>query len=115
MRFTFALRLSLAGLIGMAAYGQTPENAVQPDRLVQRAVDGTVRAALDPTRPKITFGPRIVTNPVLPPSSGCAIPLQEMTIPEGVNFTMKKTPGPLESHDQMPVGSALPACPQRQP
>jgi hypothetical protein len=110
MSLLVSAQLLLLSVFALTCYGQTPENAVQPDRLVQQAVDGTVRATLDATKPKIKFPARPGSIASMPPSPACAVPLLEMTVPKGVRFTLRKAP-PIESPDHMPAAHTLPACP----
>ncbi|HLG97786.1 MAG TPA: hypothetical protein VKX49_15840 [Bryobacteraceae bacterium] len=100
--------------VGLAAgWGQTAQNAVDPDRLVQHAVDGTLRATLDPTKRMPMFTERTGAHAPVP-SPYCSVPLLEMKMPADVDFTLKKIPPPPEYRDRMPATKGFAPCPQPQ-
>src|SRR5579863_7216695 len=108
------MKLALCLLVlAAASFGQALSNAVQPDRLIQHAVDGTLRATLDPSMPNINFLRPKLPSAVASASSACVVPLRKVQIPNDTRFTIRQTPPPPGVHDHMPAAQTMPVCPAR--
>jgi hypothetical protein len=81
--------------------GQSGQNAVpHPEQLIERTFRAQLRSYIEPVKPVIT----------LSRSSACSVPLLEMAIPDGKNFTIILVPAPQNFTDHMVIAGGLPAC-----
>ena len=108
------LRFFLPGFFVLSAFGQSPQNAVDPTRIIKEAVQAILGNNLGQTRPTPTV-PRMnylaTLMATVPRETQCSVPLIEMKVPKDVNFTMAQVPPPERFSDNMPVARGLPACP----
>ena len=103
------LRFLLPCLFVLTAFGETPQNAVDPSHITKEAVQAILGASLGQSKPGAAYEHLIVAN--VPMETACSVPLVEMKIPKGVDFAIAQVPPPSEFHDNMPVAKGLPACP----
>jgi hypothetical protein len=113
------LRFFLPALFVLSAFGQTPQNAVDPYRITKKAVQAILGANLGATnlgatspgeiRPGMNYLAPLPVN--VPRETSCSVPLIEMKIPKDVDFVMAQVAPPDGTRDNMPVVHGLPACP----
>jgi hypothetical protein len=103
------LRFLLPCFFVLTAFGETPQNAVDPTRISKEAVQAILGASLGQSKPGAAYEHLIVGN--VPMETACSVPLVEMKIPTGVDFAIAQVPPPSDFHDNMPVAKGLPACP----
>lgn len=101
------LRFFLPGFFVLSAFGQSPQNAVDPTRFTKEAVQAILGVSLGQGKPPVVYLERF-TGAVT--ETSCSAPLIEMKVPEGVNFTMARVPPPEGFSDNMPAARGLPAC-----
>jgi hypothetical protein len=104
------LRILLLIPVAVTLFGQTEQNAVpNPGEVVARAFRAG-NGILGVARPTLPFA----VNPEVPQPAAmpsCAVPLQEMKIPDDKNFTVKELKAPRDFTDRMATVPAMPACP----
>ena len=101
------LRFFVPGFLALGAFGQSPQNAVDPTRITKEAVQAIVSASLGQGTLPVTYFDRF-TGGVK--ETSCSVPLIEMKVPKDVNFTMKQVPPPQGFGDNMPVARGLSVC-----
>ena len=104
------LRILLLIPVAVTLFGQTEQNAVpNPGEVIARSFRAAGNGILGGARPALTF----LVNPQAPQSDAmpkCYVPLLEMKIPDGKNFTVKELKPPRDFTDHMPTAPAMPAC-----
>jgi hypothetical protein len=104
------LRFFLPALLFVvSAFGQSPQNAVDPSRITKEAVQAILGNNLGQTRPVLNLQQFTVNGPK--EASACSVPLVEVQIPKDTNFVIAQVPPPSDFRDNMPVAKGLPACP----
>jgi hypothetical protein len=101
------LRFFLPAVFVLSAFGQSPQNAVDPTRLTNKVVKTILDVSLGQGTLPVTYLER-ATGRVK--ETACSVPLIEMKVPKDVNFTMAHVPPPQGFNDNMPVAQGLPAC-----
>ena len=107
------LRFFLPGLFALSAFGQSPQNAVDPSRITKEAVQTILGNNLGQTKPRPTGQGMNYLAPLsvnIPREASCSVALIEMEIPKGVNFLIEQVHPSNGTSDNMPVAKGLPAC-----
>jgi hypothetical protein len=108
------VRFLLPGFLVLGAFGQSSQNAADPSHITKEVVQAILGNNLGQTRPTPTVPRMNYLAPLManvPKETRCSVPLIEMNVPNGVNFTMAQVPPPQGFSDNMPVAQGLPACP----
>jgi hypothetical protein len=101
------LRFFLPALFVVSACGQSPQNAVDPMRIAQKAARAILSASFGQAGP-VVHTERFSAATI---ETSCSVPLIEMKVSKDINFTMAQVPPPEGFSDNMPVAHGLPACP----
>lgn len=107
------VRFLLPGFLVLGAFGQSPQNAVDPTRITKEAVQAILGNNLGQTRPTPTVPRMNYLAPLMasvPKETQCSVPLIEMEIPKGVNFVISQVPPSEGFSDNMAVARGLAAC-----
>ncbi len=101
------LRFFLPAVFVLSAFGQSPQNAVDPTRITKEAVQAILGNNLGQGKLPVVHLERF-TGAVK--ESACSVPLIEMKVPKDVNFTMMQVPPSEGFRDNMRAARGLPAC-----
>lgn len=112
------MRVLLLISVAAALFGQTEQNAVpNPSAVIDQAVRAIAKSSLGLARPMPQFrlnqpaAPSDAASTASKAPSKCAVPLLELKVPDGTNFTIKQVKPPQDFADHMAVAHGVPACP----
>jgi hypothetical protein len=98
----------LVAFFVVSAFGQSPQNAVDPTRITREAVQAILGASLGQGMP-VSNVMRFSVDGLR--ESSCSVPLIEVQIPKDTEFVIAQVRPPGNFSDKMPVAHGLPACP----
>ena len=107
-----SLRILLLIPVAVTLFSQTEQNAVpNPGAAIANALRGAGKGSVGGLSRSILPSQLNQVSPLAAAvTPACAVPLQEMKIPDDKNFTVKELKPPQDFSDNMPTALPMPAC-----